>query len=464
MRSFRLYMFLLVSAGMCTFFSSAAVSTIFIQIPAENVSDSSPQFPLPFRWQSGKDLKPVILITGGGDGYDGHDHWYGGGSPQIPILMFGNVPPSRSKAGEQGSSSGTASGSASDKDQSPEKQPAVRPQDRQGAGNTPPTDSEMDSMLAEAMSMLDTLDVLFESSDVIITLLLDLDGTILARDDKGRELQKALRERFKIFVERWRSQGRLRLVIITGAGLREGAEAFFRTHQLPLPDVMVANPVAWNAYYHIEFFGEISSGTLLPQQPIVSGIHVTGRSLTIDNYTQFHMTVASQLPQWLQQRNLGTATVQTNLQGDNIVHELSFSGGQDFASEHWTSSIRQLVFDLCGILAKVEFDDATGVVKVILPMTKGGTVSHLASVLPLAGAQLIAAGDDRIDRSMLLPEPGVGFAVYLAIMVSNATRDLRDSVRDILEERLYRAQRPCLLGVIEGLLAAMKKLVPAQDR
>ena len=463
MRLFRLQILLLVLTGAGSLLLHAQVNPLFIQIPLENASDSSSHTLLPFFGLPGSAAKPVIIHTGAGNGGDDPGHWPGG-SPPIPILVFGNVPPSASKSGKKDSSPGKESKALPepDKDKTAGREQEQKHSDHPGAGNTPPADSEMDSMLAETMSMLDTLDILFEQSDVIITLLLDLDGTILARDSSDRDLQQALRERFKIFVERWRSRGRLKLVIVTGAKLKAEVAAFFSEHQLPVPDVIIANPVGLSSFYHVEFFSGISPGVLFPLQPIISGVHVTDSSLTIDNYYQFLGAVADHLPELLRQRGFGEASVQARA-GQSMVHEISFSQVQDFSSEQRRLSIQQLVFSLCGILAKVEFEAEKGTVRVVLPMTKGGSVSHLASILPLAGAQVIAAGDDRIDYSMMVPAPGSSFAVYLAIMVSNARRGLREVVRDVSGELLHRAQRPCLLGVIEGLLAAMKKRVPLQE-
>ena len=457
-----LHFLLLVLTGSLSFLLHAHPNTVFILHPSENASDSSSRNSLPFPWQSDSRLKPAIILNGAPMGHDDHGHGYGGGgSPQMPILAFGSALSTQAKSGQQDGSSGTASGPGFNGQKSSDNQPAANRRDLQGAGNIPPSDEAMDSALAEAISMLDTLDVLFQQSDVIITLLLDLDGTILARRDIDRRRQRALRERFKTFVEQWRSQGRLNLVIVTGAILREEVAEFFARHQLPVPDAIIANPLDWKASYHVEFFNDIAPGTLFPEHPLIDGVHITDRSLTIDNYFQFLSTVAGQLPQVLQQRGFGAATVQISTR-QNMVQEVSFAGAQNFSSEQWQSAIRQLVFDLCGLLAKVEFEAERGTVQVVLPMTKGGSVSHLASVLPLAGARVIAAGDDRIDYSMILPGPDSGFSVYLAVMVSNASRDLQDAVGEGAGELLHRAIRPCLPGVVEGLLVAMKKLVPSE--
>ena len=77
---------------------------------------------------------------------------------------------------------------------------------------------------------------------------------------------------------------------------------------------------------------------------------------------------------------------------------------------------------------------------------------------------MIAAGDDRMDYSMILPGHDAGFDVYLGIVVSNATRDLLEKLTDKDHGRqLYQAQRPCLAGVIEGLVEAMQRLVPSPE-
>ena len=462
MRNIQSQIFLLLLTCLCSLMADAGITLFNIPTAAENASSPSSsraQFVIPEPDVNQR--KPLILYSGaeeGDEGGDGHGGGYGG-TPFVPVIVFGNTP-SSGKAEPQGKSSGPGDKKTTSKKEQPSSGlPSTGPhQENSGAGSNPPPGEDFRSRLEEAVTMLRLLDQLFEQTNESVTLVTDLDGTLLAQDYEDMDKEQSLRQLFKEFVEKWRNRDRLTLVIVTAAALGKGSWPFFWQNQLPDPDVLIAKPLDWEAFFHVQCRRQVDVSRLFPGHPPIPEVQVSDRGFTISNYFRFVMGAAQRLPGLLRERGYGHCSIRSVIEHSQQVCEASFSD-QDVTSDDFRQSIHQLVFDLCGIMAKVSFDPDNKTIRITLPVGKGGYVSRLASVLSFSGTTVIAAGNDVIDLPMMIPAADSGYEVDQAIVVSNATRRLRDALPGLDTRHVYQARRPCLHGVIEGMVEAMKKRV-----
>ncbi|WP_062264505.1 HAD hydrolase family protein [Endozoicomonas arenosclerae] len=406
---------------------------------------------------------PLEASVGGGgfDQYPGDGYGRGGGRSPLPIITL-----------MLRSSSGKLNLKGSGSDQSPSQQGSGQRRQsdggaigwgRSGEGLPPDDGWDEEKQLKEFESLLAQLDK--EMANLIgeVVLLSDLDETLLPANPVKRELTKRLREMFAAFVNKWRDQGKLRLVVVTGAIIGHDEWRYFADHQLPEPDYLISlgsGARAWNAAVNVMARpGTGFHSALMPAASLLpDNLHIRADGFHFDRYVGYTAGLTSQLARLFAAQFVSITNVQNTEPGP--IFNLTVGADMDLNNKETRDFLRQAAFNLFGAIAKIRFNPEKHEMILSLPMTKGEWVSRLARALGLKGATIMAAGDSEIDKDMLTPRPGSHFSVHTAIVVGNAGRGFKAQMRG--SPGVVMSTFSCILGVAQGFLSGLRQIVLEQ--
>ena len=412
-----------------------------------------------FSWPTfPNDLHKPLLLQAGGvvDGWPG-DGQGGYGSQYVPIIMlaFGSTGQGRERTDSQESRRcmthifqqfwsclRTLCGFQQQGDEEP---PERQSEDTSG--------NDRMGELAVFMVMLAEIEALLEQLEGQVVLVTDMDDTILPYD---RSIQIAIRARFREFIEKWRHEGRLQLVIVTRAEVTPDIWHFFAQNGLPEPDYLVAGANPFGSLNIQSRPGLSFTSPILPGSIISEGVEVRENGITIRNYDNF---VYERL-QGLFRRLLtqGFPVVASFVRDRECTVEFS----DKYSLETYADSLKAAISDIFGALAKVTIDPSKHQLTVSMPFTKGALISRLARLMSLEDKIIIAAGDQTDDQGLMISgSQGTGYRVSTAVVVGNASKNLKGimSYRDhtIVSTHNY------LAGVVDGMLQGLRRLPESQS-
>ena len=399
--------------------------------------------------------KPVILQTGGAVG-GGPGSGPGSCDSQCaPIVMFavGNSRQGQGGSRQDGSSTTWGAGLFQwlwswlwpPGEGSRQKSPGEQPPDD---GNQVREEHAFNNFLAE-------IDVLMMQLQGEVVLVTDMDDTILPSNHSD---QRGARSLFKSFVEKWRARGKLRLIIVTRAGvrLRHWSQAPFS--ELPVPDYLIAGGNDYDSLNIQSRDGVSFAREIMPASGDESSVEVREDGVTIASYGQYVAERMNSLEQLLREQSLPVLSVGQPSTSGESRRSVEFESTYDLSIN--TGLIREAVFRIFGVLGEVAISPDSHEIQISMPFYKGSFLARLAAAMSLTGANVIAAGDSIDDQSMLAPRNLEGYSVATAVVVGNAEPNIRGILGG--RDNIIISEYPCLLGVAEGFLQGLKRLVSGQ--
>ena len=375
--------------------------------------------------------KPIQLVGGGFTGGPGGGFWGGGGSSAISLIVLADRPPDQDQNPLNGNTPGKGSGQTTKEGASHSPGECSSEGQDAAGGQQPLQGGGLESSLAEFESLLAQLDQLMEQFTGEVVLLTDLDDTLLPQDREECRRQKQLRVQFTAFVEKWRKEKKLKVIVVTRAQLLAKNWGHFASFQLPEPDVLISQGFGLLAPLHVQARqGVVLRYELAPEQPLIDGIFRSPDGFTIRNYSHFIISSQGDLSSLFSELGYLIEDAQyQEVKGRYAGFVIRFSPELDLSSAEVQSRIRRRVFDIYGIMAEAIFAPVNQVVYLRLPFRKVGLVNRLAGALSLPGATVIAAGDTIDDFSMLLPDEYMDYQVHTAIIVDNGSQNLKEAAR-----------------------------------
>lgn len=403
-----------------------------------------------------------VSVVGGaiepylGDGFD-----WGAGRSSLPLITFAfkryTVTPDPRGSSENQSSCQqgsrqrlqTCGGAIASSYSGDDLPPADRPDFEQQL-------QEFDSLLAELEK---------EMAQLVgeVVLLTDLDETLLPTRHHIRELTKRFRQRFAVFVDKWRQRGKLRLIVVTGAIIGHDEWHYFADNQLPEPDYLVSigsgfrafqSPVNVMARPGTRFYGALMPGfSLFP-----GDLFIRPDGFRFERYLSCTAGLENQLVYLFAIQDVAITDVHNPEPGP--IYAFTVDPQMNLNQEKTRELLRQVAFNLFGALAEVRFNPDKHQVTLSLPLTKREWVSRLARVMGVSGSTIIAAGDNEIDQDLLVPGKGSDFSVDTAIVVGNASRHFKKKMMG--SPGVEISTFSCIVGVAQGFLRGLRKIVADQ--
>ena len=300
--------------------------------------------------------------------------------------------------------------------------------------------------------------------DGSITLITDLDDTLLPSNKALRQRQAKLREAFRHFVEKWRGLGKLRLIIVTRARILRAQWSHFASNDLPDPDFLISYDIFWGAPLSVLARpGVHFASDLLPEYCLSSGAQHIAEGILINNYHSFLFPERYMLGQWLRNADLPVIAVEHSVTASGgLGLVLRFIPGTDHQRQDTQRKLQHQLWNIYGVFAEIETISGDQAV-VRFPTSKGAFLRVLARALSLSEATIIAAGDRTDDLDMIAPSEHQSYSVHTGIAVANARQDLLAAVRAKPSEHLYISTKGYLLGVLQGMLKSLQQLVTPQQ-
>ena len=325
-------------------------------------------------------------------------------------------------------------------------------------GDTPPEpgESELDIMT----DLIQQADALMAELQGEVIFIVDKDDTIVPDKDDN---QQRLRPLFKEFVERWRAQGKLKLIMVTRGVVTVARRQLIADDLLPQPDYVISLPsITLNRGVQVHSREGIELTGLFPpgfgHQDLL--IHDRGivfrRSFTHMVY-DFIRDLEHRLQQHLGRETLPAGTI---VSCEDTCHPVTVRFSPDFDLKGHEAEIRQAVFENVGPMAIVSFDfeDQEMILKAL--DTKGEIIRQFAGALGLQHSPVIVAGDRSDDISMMNPAE-TGLERSRGVVVANAKKEVKQAARDKLAGAIISPHH-CLLGAFHGFVEQLKIIIKEQ--
>ncbi len=409
--------------------------------------------------------KAMMLSGGAGGGGGGGNDW-GGGSGELGqwIIKWPITPEQPRKQSQSASTDGNKE-SPPDTQRQESKESWMydsspsgsEPSSSAGGGERNPDQGASISEVA-LDGLFEELEVLMNQlpADVQLTILSDFDDTLFPGRLEDSELEKRKRERFRSFVNRWRAQGKLKLIIVTHNSLASAAD-FYEPCELPLPDYVISGCTMGRSLEVRRLNAERFQCEImpLPSGPSIITVEPTGFRIN-QNYITF-LEFSAEVQADLQSRGIRiVSAVDSSTDDESIVTMKSESP----LLEGDRKLIRARLFANYGVLARVSFIGDHEFV-VALPISKGAIVSRFADAMGLLVTRVMAVGDTVDDISMMRPLSFSSYQADQGVIVRGS--ELAQAGLDGRQGQALFVGGTLITGVVQGMLRWVRKILEEEQ-
>ncbi|MRI33498.1 hypothetical protein EOPP23_10925 [Endozoicomonas sp. OPT23] len=400
----------------------------------------------------------VLLSGGGGGGDGGHD--LGGGSIDHWVIQV-PLPSQETQPDQAGKTSLTSEGrpedlvsQASDDSWMNESPSSSEPSSSAGGGGGQNPGQPENLTIASLQSLLDELNTLMNQlpAGVQLTILSDLDDTLLPARLADSEDERKKREMFRGFINYWRAQGRIRLTIVTHNPLAS-VVTFYTENGLPVPDYAIcACALGRNLEVRRLNAGSFSD-QVMPVQCENQYISVSETGFVINQEYISFLGFDEVVRGGLIARGIRIAEVTSRSDNDENIATFITS---EVLTDQEQAEIRRYLFANYGLLARVEFTGSQFLVA--LPISKGAFVTRFVRAMDIFGTRVMAVGDTVDDLSMMR---NLSFCSEYQVEAGVVVRASALAGQD-LEGRLAGITSvggTLITGVMQGMVKWVKKII-----
>ena len=330
------------------------------------------------------------------------------------------------------------------------------------------------------------IEAMMEKIDDEIVLVADWDDTLYRKGD-----DIAIRNGFKDFVNKWRQQNKLKLVIVTSNPMEPAAWCRFSKCKMPDPDYLIVMSLQHD-YFNIQARPGLTINTEMVAPEFMrdhfpdAKVYSEGLELPEFVSTLNKLIISEEYLQPLIVANKLPIEDIENCIGEDpfIIETKKFTHENDRLAQSSIDliTLKQLdekcllkfgkeCFNVFGCFLNVSTDNNISDLRgpgeepeiydqdfILLTFlySKGGLLSQLAKPLGLKGKVIFAAGNGSNDTDMLDPVGSdLDYHVSTGIVVGNASNTLKKGLSD--KPHVVFCEKDRLTGVMEGFETGLKR-------